>query len=112
MAGAASGPWRPIRRHGVGLETALDTLRRWSGLRFMALAGTQTTAVSGCPRMSPLGYNSPSEPPIQYVWNDPSSGPSEANFWNPVVFVRFTPKSGSAGRYRHTESFDPERSLS
>ncbi len=56
MAGAASGPWRPIRRHGVGLETALDTLRRWPGFRFMALADTLTTAVGGRTRMSTLGY--------------------------------------------------------
>ncbi len=59
---------------------------------------------------SAYGYNLPSEPLPWHVWNDPNSGPSNANVWNPAVCVRTTPRSGIAGCYQRRASFDPMRS--
>ncbi len=60
---------------------------------------------------SAYGYNSPSEPPSHHVRSYPDSGLPSANVRNLVIFVRTTPRCGSARDRRRPGSYDPTRTL-
>ena len=72
--------------------------------------GQNATSI-GKPRMSAYGYNLPFALRRSYVRNGPNSGPLSANVWNCVGYVRFTSRSGSAGRSRNTGRNDPKQSF-